>query len=135
MDLPMNLKPNVAVLPAVLLFVAACTQLTQGYQVTSRTSRHFPATETVHIIEEEPGHPYEILAEFIGHEPVQCPDRETLCTLRGYGERLGADAAWIQEHIKTEHPGDWIQVNDKMTKIHPYTTETYRGVFIRYLTE
>lgn len=135
MGQPMNFKPGITAALITLLFVAACTQLTQGYQISSRTPRHFPATKTVQIIKEEPARPYEILAEFIGHEPVKCPDLEALCTLREYGMELGANAAWIQEHIKTEQPDDWILVNNKVTKIHSYTTETYRGVFIRYLAE
>lgn len=124
---------QIAKLAAVSLpLLTGCAQLTTGYQITPRTSQHFPPTETVQIIKEEPARPYEILAEFIGHEPGDCPATKPLCTLRKRGKAAGADAIWIQEYIKTEHPGEWILINNKMTKIHPYTSETYRGVFIRY---
>lgn len=116
-----------------LLLVSGCAM--KSYQIMPRTSEHFPATKTVEILQEEPARPYETIAEFTGNEPARCPEAEPLCTLRERAKAAGADAIWIQEYIKTEQPGDWILVNNKMTKIYPYTVETYRGVFIHYLTD
>jgi hypothetical protein len=130
---PLKKSARQALSIGVGITMAACS-LFRPYTITPLVKTGYPPTQTVSIIHALPEQGHTIIARFIGNEPVSCPAGEALCTLRDKARAAGAHAVWVQNTETYRHPGDWIMVEDRLTRIHPVTSTTYKGLFIRYTT-
>lgn len=116
----------------LMILLASCAAVNGSYIITPEEDKTYAPTHTIDILHKSPQREHRIIARFTGHETDQCPKDNNFCGLRLQGQKLGAHAAWIQKHSVSQQPGEWIQVEGKMTKIHAYATHYTEGVFIRY---
>lgn len=123
---------NVIRTTALLFTVCVGSGCASGFHISRQTEHIYPETQAVALVFQAPQAPFEVIARFHGKEPAQCPENLPYCSLRQTARRLGADAIWITRVDNYQYPGDWILIDGRMTRIHPYSSEQVEGKLIRY---
>jgi len=116
----------------LLLFLVALVSCGSAVSIVPVSDSIYPPTNSISIITETPGRPFEILAKFIAPAKDVCQDGGQQCALLYRARKIGADAAWIQKKETIEHSGDWVEYRGRLVRIYPWTQIRMSGVLIRY---
>lgn len=120
------------VVAATLSLMSGCGS---GYSIHRLDATAHQSSATVVVLFEEPLQPYRAIATFSGQERTSCPEGQRYCRLQEEAKRLGADAVWIMSVDRYHYPGEWLLINDRLTRIREFTVETTHGKFLRFERE